>query len=443
MSDTPPPLPVSVHAPSLEPSSLARPEPVSPDERIESLDVLRGFALFGVLFVNGMSWFRTHPGREYLNPDRWTSFADRVVRLAQELLMDGKFITLFAFLFGVGMAIQADRAEARGGRPRRFLIRRMLVLFAIGAAHVLLLWMGDILHVYAVLGLPFLLFVKRKTRTVAITTAVILLLPLLLSAIYSLVKLSSGEPPIRPRSETGELLGPQIDAAVRVYSSGTWMEIARQRLSDAANLGLKMLPSFPSTFAMFLLGMLAHRRGIFANPAAHRRTLWTVLIGGGALGITTGVVFLPFFLRPAPGEMTASAYICTALFGLVPLGQSGLGLAYGAGLLLLLQRPAIRAWLAPVGKVGRMALTNYLTESLLCSLVFYGFGLGLYDRLRPVSALPIFLAIYAAHVLWSGPWLARFRYGPVEWLWRSLTYGKAQPMRAARPAPASPRTATR
>jgi uncharacterized protein len=425
-----------VSSPPLEPSSPARPEPVAPGERIASIDVVRGFALFGVLFVNGMSWFRTHPGRDWLERERYPGLVDAIVTHAQKVFFDGKFITLFAFLFGVGMAIQADRAEARGGRPRWFLVRRMLVLLAIGVAHVLLLWMGDILHVYAVLGLPFLLLLKRKPRTIAIVAAVLLLLPFVGSIIFSLVRLSAGEPPIRLRTDDRVLeLHQQIETATRVYGSGTWMEIARLRVAEAVNLAVYMLPSIPQMFVMFLLGLLAHRAGIFADPVAHRRTLRRVLLGGGAIGLAIEILRV---LPPDPGEVSPSAYVRAALFGLTALGQTALGLAYAAGLLLLLQRPRIRALLAPVGNVGRMALTNYLMQSLLCSLVFYSFGLGLYNRLRPSVAAPIFLAIYATQLVWSGPWLARFRYGPVEWLWRSLTYGKAQPMRVTQPRPASP-----
>jgi uncharacterized protein len=409
------------------------PEPVAPDERIASIDVVRGFALFGVLFMNGMSLFRTHPRPGWLRPSHYPSLADTAITHAQKVLIDGKFMTLFAFLFGVGMAIQADRAEARGGRPRWFLVRRMLVLFGIGAAHVLLLWMGDILHVYALLGLPFLLLLGRKSRTIAIVAAILILLPFVGSVVMSLVKLSAGAPPMRPRDDARVLeLTNEVEAGIRIYGSGTWMEIARQRLSDFVNFIGPTLFALPQTFAMFLLGLLAHRMGIFKDPAAHRRTLRKVLLVGGAMGLAIAIA-LDF--PPEPGDTSASAYVRLALFGLISFSQTALGLAYAAGLLLLLERPSLRARLAPLGNVGRMALTNYLSESLICSLIFYGFGLGLYERLRPAAAAPIFVAIYVAHLVWSGPWLSRFRYGPVEWLWRSLTYGKAQPMRARRPAP--------
>jgi uncharacterized protein len=435
MSDAPPaesPASTSVASQPLEASSIPRPEPVAPGERIASIDVLRGFALFGVLIMNGMNWFRTHPRRDFLAANLYPGFANAIVVHVQKVLFEGKFITLFAFLFGVGMAIQADRAEARGGRPRWFLVRRMLVLLAIGVAHVVLLWMGDILHVYAVLGLPFLLLLKRKPRTIAITAAVMLLLPFVASVVFSLVKLSAGMPPIRARTDERAVeIAEEIATGIRIYATGTWMEIAEKRISDAVNFAVYTLPSLPQTFAMFLLGLLAYRAGIFEDPAAHRRTLWRVIFAGAVVGLPIAIAMT---FPPQPGETSTFAYVQAALFGLTSLSQTALGLAYGAGLLLLLQRPSVRARFAPVGDVGRMALTNYLMESLLCSLVFYGFGLGLHDRLSPVAALPIFLAIYAAHLLWSGPWLSRFRYGPVEWLWRSLTYGKAQPMRARKPA---------
>jgi uncharacterized protein len=410
---------------------------VQPEERIEALDVVRGFALLGVLFVNGMNWFRTNTQYERSHPELVTSLADRIVQRAETVLMDGKFISLFSFLFGLGVAVQADRAEARHGKARRFLARRMLVLLGLGAAHVLLLWMGDILHVYALLGFLLLLFLGRKTRTLLIWIAILNALPILFAPGYSLFQFMHEKPPI-PARDADPAEAAKLEALMHAYAHGSFLEVARQRLIDFAGISVQVLPQLPDLSSLFLMGIVVHRQGIFRDPAAHRRTLWRTVAAGLFVAIPLQLVIFGLIER---GSMRPSAYIGVALAGLAPLSKTVLALAYGAGLLLLLQRPRARAWLSPIGKAGRMALTNYLMQSVLCSFVFYGLGLGLYGKLGPAAAAPIFVAIYTVEVLWSGPWLSRFRYGPVEWVWRSLTYGKAQPLRVPQEATARPAAA--
>jgi len=403
--------------------------PVASGERIENLDVLRGFALFGVLVVNGMTWFRTSTARDGLTPERWPGLADKILEGARVALFDSKFITLFSFLFGVGMTINAERAEARGGKPTRFLLRRLFVLLLLGAAHVALLWVGDILHAYALLGMLSLVVIRRKDKTIAITAGVLLALPFIANLVRVIIKAAQHETPMMglrsPEEHAKELA--EMEASIRVYSKGTWLEILHQRLVDFVPqlLGLPLFGTM--IFALFLLGVLAHRRGILRDPASHRVFLRRFFAAAFPFGLLLQVAFI---FRPAPGSISPGTYVYSALLGLYFSASMGMGLSYGAGLLLLLQRPRFRKWMAPIGKVGRMALSNYLAQSLMNSLVFYGFGLGLYDKLSPLACFPIFVVIYAIQVAWSGPWLKRFEYGPVEWLWRSLTYGKMQPMRA-------------
>jgi uncharacterized protein len=217
----------------------------------------------------------------------------------------------------------------------------------------------------------------------------------------------------------------EIERALHIYAGGSYADIVRFRLQETPRL---MLPIYgillPRTVGLFLLGMLAHRRGVFRRPAEHRRLLRFVVAGGVVVAsLGTSLRALDTLGILALGRMRNPA---TAL-SLVPLA-----LAYIAALLLYACRePASDrlAWLSPV---GRMALSNYLTQSLVLGFVFYSYGLGLFGRLTSAEALPIGLVLFAAQIVVSALWLRHFRFGPAEWLWRALTYGQRPPMSRAR-----------
>lgn len=396
--------------------------PTAVEERLEALDVIRGFALFGILAVNLNYWFRTYPSASMVAPERWPGPADQAVDLLIMVLCNGKFITLFSMLFGVGLALQQERIEARGARFYRFAARRFGALFLLGALHVALLWMGDILHIYAVLGFVLLLFLRRRTRTIAIWAGVLLALPLLFSIGFMLVK-GLARAPMPP--EALEQMRREGAAAVQAYAHGTWLEIARRRWVEYVDLIGTLIPSAYGMLVAFLVGLLAWRSGAVQRPSDHLPRLRRVVCLGLAFGIGQAVL-RRVLERALPDHLSR---LVNLVYGLEVAAFIALALAYGAALLLLLQRPAVRARLAPLASAGRMALTNYLLQSLICGLIFYNYGLGLYDRIGPAAGLGVTVAIYAAQLVWSPLWLRRFRFGPVEWLWRTMTYGRAQPMR--------------
>lgn len=398
------------------------PEPTAPAERIEALDVLRGFALFGVLMVNLHYWFRTHPLRYTLDRHPWPGAANAITDALLPPVFDGKFIGLFSFLFGAGLMLQRDRADARGAGFSLFALRRLGFLLVLGVAHVVLIWMGDILHVYAVVGLLLLFALGRKPKTVFIVFAVLLALPLVGGAVTLGVTLATRGAPA-PRGPSPEVHA-RLEEAIRIYGQGSWTEVMRYRLVDYVSYAgfLPRMAVYALTLA--LAGVAAWKAGILKSPAEHVRTLRRVL-GWGAVALAVGLAHV------IAGELgwVSAAWLDLVAFSVLPPAQATLALAYGAGILLLLQREAWRARLAPLGAVGQMALTNYLLQSLICSLIFYGFGAGLYDRVPPAAGAVVVVAIYAAQVLLSRIWLRRFRFGPAEWLWRTATYLKVQPMR--------------
>jgi uncharacterized protein len=171
------------------------------------------------------------------------------------------------------------------------------------------------------------------------------------------------------------------------------------------------------------IGAAAWKAGVFRDPGGHRRLLWRVAVVGGGVG---GAATLLMVYAASTGQPVGFAP------ALVEAASSGpLALAYAAGLLLALRSPSATRLAAPFAAAGQMALTNYLVQSLVLSLLFYGYGLGLYGRLGSLAAGGVGLAVYAGQVVFSWMWLRRYRFGPVEWVWRSLTYGRCQPMRRA------------
>jgi uncharacterized protein len=409
------------------PPDAPPPEPIRPEERVESLDIIRGFALFGVLLGNLQGWFRTYPLKVNLNPPAWPGTADVLVEHIRAIIFDAKFFSLFSMLFGAGLAIQMERAEARTKHPYRLLLRRLGILFGIGAAHIVLIWMGDILCTYAVAGLLLLAFLRRKVKTVAIWCACLFALPLVLTIIVAIVQYVRGSGP-GPTLDASEI-NARIQEGVTIYGQGDWLTIARFRIKDyflwIGDLG----PAGLHALAMFLIGLIAWKRGILKRPSEHIPTLKKTIAWGLIVGVSISVYgFVMNILRPTVGPL---AWFNRAFIGIMPLAITSMALLYGAGILLLLQRPGARARLAPLGSMGRMALTNYLLQSVLCSFIFYGFGLGLYDKVGPAVGVLIVIAIYTFELFLSRFWMRRFRFGPVEWLWRSLTYWKMQPMRLA------------
>lgn len=380
----------------------------SAGERIEALDVLRGMALFGVLVVNLVGSFRVSFLEYFLLRSPGASALDRAAELAIQVLVEGKALTLFAFLFGAGLAIQHGRFE-RTGRPRQLLRRRLAALLAFGLAHLLLAWNGDILAQYALLGFALLPLLEAPLATVRKWIARL--------AVVALVLPFLALPGFFP--ETPDLLA-EIAEANSVYGNGTYLEIR----AYSAGEFLRMLPFvaslLPQTFLVMLLGVAAWRVGLLQRPGEHRATLRRVAAAGLPAGLAMGVFNLWTDAPPILGLLLVPS---------LTFGPIVLAMGYGAALLLALERPAVRRPLAIFAPLGRMAFTNYILQSLVFGWIFFGYGLGLFARLGTAQAVAIGLAVYAAQLALSAWWLARYRFGPLEWLWRTLTYGRAQPMR--------------
>lgn len=438
----PDPATVERSVPIAEPVSAA---PVADAQRVVLIDVLRGFAVLGILLVN-IAYF-AFPVLTAENTMWWEQpWLDGAVVLLVELFCSFKFITLFSILFGIGLALQSERAKAAGRPFAGFYARRLGVLLLIGLLHGTLLWYGDILTVYAVLGFAALLCRNLSPKALLIVAISLFLVPVLgLSGCQALT--SGSDSPIEHWAD----LGPDIEAGLhesaaseedaaelaakfwafldflddeeRIYAEGTFWEQVRHRsiyfVSFNVKAGVTMFGW--RCLAMFLLGMFLVRIGVLREP--HRfadRFAGFVRVG---LPAGIGIQALGFLLAwMYPHSLSCLLFYTTCLY----VGSMGLTLAYLGIIATLCLRTLWLERLAPLAAVGRMALTNYLGHSIVCGLIFYSHGLGLFGQVTHVTTLLIALGIFAAQLIASPIWLRHFHFGPAEWVWRTLTYGRSQ-----------------
>lgn len=407
---------------------VAAVSPVTTTERIQVVDILRGFALFGILLVN-MAFFKSSWMPAHVGASADQHVLDRMATLLIDLLAEAKFFTLFSFLFGFGFAIQMLRAQRKGiGFVPRFL-RRLLVLLAIGLIHMLLIWYGDILVSYALIGLLLILFRNRSPRALLIWAAVLLLSQVLLAAAgIGLIEAVRTVPEVAvtlapAEAEMLSQLGATRAQDLQVYGSGSYPAIVAYRVSNLPLTLIGSLVSVPTILAMFLLGLYAGKRGLLHDVAVHQVFLRRVRLWGLLLGlIASGGLVL---LQPQL-SLFSSFYI---QFINIALAGPLLSMGYAATVVLLAQQERWRERLAPLAATGRMALTNYLLQSLIFTTIFYGYGLGFFGQVGAATGLLLTVVIYGLQIPLSVWWLRRFQFGPMEWLWRSLTYLKPQPMR--------------
>jgi uncharacterized protein len=378
--------------------------PTSSAERIDAIDVVRGLALLGVVAMNVVMEFRVSIFERFLFPRPPASSIDSAVETILMLAVDLKAFALFSLLFGAGLAIQFERL-ARSERRTVLLVRRLVVLLAFGLIHLCLIWNGDILTEYALAGfivLPFL-FGPRWLLAVAA-----------LASLGSYLAMQAFPPPgLWPGTAA---LAQDVADAHRIYPTGSFFDVLAFRLREIPLFAALHVYIFPRTIGLFLVGAFAWRTRILRNPQRH--LIFSIAAACIGLGAALILSHAGGFIRLGRVNVLAE-----------PLGTIVLALGYGAaiiGIANLDRGKRLLRWAAPV---GRMAFTNYLAQSVILGWIFYGYGLGLFGRLGVTSALAIGLAVYFVQVPFSAWWLGRYRYGPVEWLWRTLMYGAAQPMR--------------
>jgi uncharacterized protein len=408
------------------PAAPPAPGPVPTRDRIVPLDVLRGFALLGILLMNIRAFAMI--GAAYDNPAAHLDLrgANYAVWYATALLADSKFMAIFSMLFGAGMVLMAGRQEKAGRSPGRVHVRRMLVLLVLGLAHAWLLWAGDILCGYAVCGLAVFWLRRRSPGT-------LLLLGTGMLAIGSAISLAVWQSPEARAYVRQEGQPSQEDREKEVAAyRGSWRQQCDYRwplagLLETVDFG-KFL--FWRAGGLMLLGMALFRLRVL--DASRPPGFYKALVAAGVL-VGLPVIAWGLYLDEASGW--DPAYITLAGSQFNYWGSLLVALAWVGLVMLACQRPRLRPALGPLAAVGRTALSNYLLQTLLCTTLFYGHGLGWFGHVERVGQMLIVAAVWAVQLVVSPLWLRAFRFGPAEWLWRSLTYGAWQPLRNPAPAP--------
>lgn len=400
-----------------------------------TLDFIRGVAVMGILLANLPAFGM--PEAAYFSPLAWggTSTADLVAWFTTYVLVEGKMRGLFSFLFGASMLLVIERAEAGGDNGAAVHFRRMAVLFVIGCLHLYLIWWGDILAHYALCGALAFMFVRLPTRWLVGVGAALILLQTITAAMLTAQVFAAAPRATAEQIETWNYFAtafgvpPRADLMREVAAYGTsWTSGVAWRWNHAMS-PLAMLPiGGAETIGYMLFGMAGLRSGFITGAwsrVAYRR--WALI------GI---LATIPLYVLLALNSM-AHGYdqrwiVLASLLAATPL-RPLLFTAYAA-LLVLAMRPA--GWLTKrIVAAGRCAFTNYLGTSLIMSFVFDGWGLGLFGRLSRAQLYLLAPAVWLLMLAWSLPWLARYRFGPLEWAWRTLSRGSIQPIKGAATAP--------
>lgn len=402
-----------------------QPIPVSDKERVEALDLLRGFALLGILAMNIRAM--AAPFGAYMTPHAFFEYegASRAGYIFTSIVFDLKMMGLFSMLFGAGVLLYAGKPTESGRPPRALWFRRMLWLLLIGLVHAYLIWEGDILVPYALCGLLVLWWV-RGWSVRALTTAAMVFLMLGAAGLviqgltWDMMPEADRAQQLAMFSPTPEQAGEQL-AVMR----GSYWQIVEHR---APFVFMAQTIFFLMFFlwrcgGMMLLGMALYKSG-FLEGRWSTRAYVRVAIGCVALGLVLaafGVAELERVQFAMPQRSTADVWNY--------VGAVFASIGYAAALLLLIKYDAIGALRRRLAAVGQMALSNYLFQSVSTAIIFLGWGLGFAGRFDYAEQLLLALGIWIVQLVVAPLWLAHFRFGPAEWVWRSLTYWQLQPLR--------------
>ena len=391
----------------------------TPHSRITAIDTLRGFALLGILTMNIASF--SMPEAAYLNPMAYggTDALNLTVHGFQAILADQKFMALFSMLFGAGLILLVDKLDATGRSPLKIHYSRNVWLLAFGIGHTLL-WEGDVLMIYALCAFVLYLFRGLTAKTQIIAGVCVYLLPVLVSLLFANDLLGA--------ADLNNFFSPtqqQLDAEIAAFQQGLSDETYMPEFTDPVLLAvfLLLLEAFLRAFGMMLIGMGLFRLGVLsakASPAFYRN----MMIFGFGIGIPLAALGLAYNYTQG---WRADFLV---VYGRQPNHFAALFLA--AGYVGLIMTWTMTRFLQPLqsalADVGQMALTNYIGQTVIATCIFYWYGLGLFGTFDRIAQMGVVLSIWLFQIGLSVLWLKHFKYGPLEWLWRSLTYMRLQPL---------------
>lgn len=415
-------------APSPQPSGPTVPPtliPTQASERYMILDTLRGFAILGIALANypELSLYRFLPAdaAAALPASAW----DRAINFIVHGLVDGKFYTIFSLLFGIGFSIILQNITRKGGRVLPLFMRRMALLALMGLAHLLFIWSGDILLLYALMGMLLACFRNLSDRTLLSCALAFLLLPIGIDAACEYANLHPAAFFVQLQQQACAHSG------ITPENFATWLRDADSYsgmfdflIQGAAVRAQEFIDGnrYFKVLGLFLLGFLIGRHCLYARLAEHRRALRRITLIGGGIGLILAPLFAWSSINGQPWGIAAHSLIYT-------LSVYPLSFAYMSLICLAYLRCSTFAPFRWLAAPGRMALTNYLMQSVIGVLLYYGIGLGLGASLPLAGVELVALLIFIAQMILSSLRLRAFRYGPLEWIWRILTYGRYFPCR--------------
>ncbi|WP_440765223.1 DUF418 domain-containing protein [Natronorubrum sp. DTA7] len=397
------------------------PKPTAPSERIVSLDVLRGFALLGILVIN--IWLFSMPQAAAFNPTAYGDFtgANYAVWFVSHVFFDQKFMTLFTLLFGAGILLFTASKERNGQPAIRLHYRRTILLVLIGLGHAYLLWYGDILVVYGICALVVIFARNWSPIKQALTGLTMLAVPTLFSVLGW--RYAEHVP-----EETLALWNPSqavIRDEITAYQ-GPWADQFAYRVPTVLEAHLFDIPVwlFWRVSGLMLIGMALFSWGVLSNDRSERfyRRLF---VAGAVTGLS--LILVGVWYNTTQEWTFSEAFFIGRQFNY--WGSIPLAVAYVAGIMLWCRRRPTGVVSAALAAVGQTAFSNYLLQTILATSIFYGHGLGLFGTVTRLEALAVVLMIWAVQIPLSVLWLRHFRYGPIEWVWRILTYGERQPLK--------------
>lgn len=400
------------------------PRPTRPRERIRSLDLLRGFALLGILIVNIQAFSMVTAA--YVNPTAFgnLSGSDGWVYILSHVLAEQKLMTLFTILFGAGIVLMTSRVESHGASSAVVHYRRTFILLVVGLLHAYLLWAGDVLVSYALCALVVFPFRKLSPQTLL---SLGLGSVLIASLIFLFIGLSLGYIPPDAQAEMMNSWRPSaelVQEEVTAYRSG-WLKQMEKRVETAFffQTGLFLMWGLWRIGGLMLVGMALFKWGVLTAARSSR-----FYVGLAAAGLTLGWALASFgLIRNFARNWSLDCQFIGSQYNY--WGSILVGLGYLSLVMLICKSELGGRLLQSISAVGRTALSNYLLQTVLCTTLFYGHGFGLFGRVERTEQVAIVLAVWMVQLIASPWWIKRFRYGPVEWVWRSLTYGQLQPIR--------------
>ncbi|MED3982961.1 DUF418 domain-containing protein [Peribacillus simplex] len=386
--------------------------PLQESKRIVSIDILRGLAILGIFLVNMPSF---HSPLLYIDgAERWSGGWDRILYRFSDIVAQASFYPLFAFLFGFGAIILAVRSEEKGISFPLLYIKRLSFLLILGCIHAFFIWHGDILINYAVFGFAFLFFYKMKGRNLILLGSVCYVLPFaILGSLFLIMGIFDREGMAITTDSA------MMKQSLEVYQSGTFTEIMSQRALDwyMVNNPFNAIILFLSIFPFFLIGAGVAKQGFLQKTTQYKRQLKAISIVSLLLGMS--IKILPYVTVYHFGTIFVQDY----------LGGPLLTIFYITAIALLAEQAGASRLLHPLSYIGRMSMSNYLFQSMVCMAIFYSYGLGLYGSVSYTTGFVFLIALFCLQILLSLLWMGLFKYGPVEYIWRFVTYGKKPVMR--------------